>query len=89
MTLQSLKTLSIALAVALSSCAFSKGAKPPKDIKAYEFHPDNSWCKSEWCQGKTGFVRAQAREVIAPERARGMVGMTPEDFTRLLEACPK
>lgn len=89
MTRQNLKTPLIALAVVLSSCAYSRGSKAPKDVKVYEFHPDSSWCRSQWCEGKSGFVRAQAKEVIPATRARGMVAMTPEDFARVLEACPK
>lgn len=89
MTLLSLKTLSISLVVVLSNCAFSMGPKAPKDIKIYEFNSDAKWCRSEWCAGKSGFVRAQAKQVIAPKDANGFIGMTPEDFSRVLEACPK
>jgi hypothetical protein len=88
-TLQSLKMLSIVLVVALSSCAFSMGPKAPKDVKIYEFHPGTKWCRSEWCQGKTGFVRAQAKVVIPATNAEGFIAMTPEDFGRIIESCPR
>jgi hypothetical protein len=84
-----LKMLLIAIVVLLSNCAYSNGAKAPKDIKIYAFYPDDSWCQSSWCDGRSGFVRAQAKEVVPVSKAKGWIGMSPDDFSRLLEACPK
>lgn len=89
MTLQNWKMLSIVIVALLSSCAYSLGSRAPKDVKIYVFYPDSSWCKAEWCQGKSGFVRAQAREVVPVSKARGWVAMSPDDFSRVLEGCPK
>jgi len=86
-----LKTLSIVAAVALSNCAFSRGAKPPRDIKVYDFENNSEWCQQEWCAGKYGFIRSQDREIINiwSRKANTIVGVTESDFKRLLEACPK
>lgn len=89
---QALKTLSIALAVALSNCAYSGGGKAPRDIKVYDFENNDDWCgDAEWCQGKYGFIRAQNREIINiwSRKANTMIGITEDDFQRLLEACPR
>jgi hypothetical protein len=79
----------IVLALSLSNCAYSLGSRAPKNVKVYVFYPDSSWCKQDWCQGKSGFVRSQAQEVIPVSKAKGMIAMTPDDFSRVLEACPK
>lgn len=86
-----LKTLSITLAVSLSNCAFSRGAKPPRDIKVYDFENSDSWCNAEWCAGKYGFIRSQDKEIVNiwSNKANSMVGITESDFQRLLEACPR
>ena len=85
----SLKTLSIALVVSLSSCALAGGSKGPKDIKVYSHQPDDSYCKESWCRGKIGFVRVQSKEVKTYRQAQNFIGMSTDDFSRLLEACPK
>jgi len=86
-----LKMLSIVLAVSLSNCAFSRGANPPRDIKIYDFENNAEWCNAEWCAGKYGFIRSQSREVVNiwSRKANTMIGMTEDDFQRLLEACPR
>lgn len=67
------------------------GPKPPKDIKVYDYESTDKWCNQSWCRGKFGFIRSQDKEVIAPDssKADDMIGMTSDDFSRLLEACPK
>lgn len=89
MTHLNLKTLSIALVVATSSCAYSLGPKPPKDIKIYSHQPTDAYCKEAWCKGKVGFVRTQSKEHKSYSQAADWVAMSPQDITRLLEACPR
>lgn len=84
-----LKMLSTALVVVLSNCAFSKGAKPPADIKVYSSQPNDSYCGAGWCKGKTGAVRTQSQEVIPYSKTQDYIMMSPDHFSRLLEACPK
>ena len=77
------------LAVAISSCASAGGGKAPKDIKIYSHQSDDSYCQKDWCKGKVGFVRVQAEEVISYREAKNFVGMTHNDYSRIVEACPK
>ncbi len=92
MTHQVWKMLLTALVVVTSSCAHAGGSKaPPRDIKLYDYQSTDSWCSDEWCDGLTGFIRSQDEEVIGPfdPKADEMIGLTADDFTRLLEACPQ
>lgn len=89
MTHQNLKMLSIVLVVSLSSCAHAFGGKAPKDIKVYSSQPNDSFCKEPWCNGASGAVRVQAKEVKEYSETKNWIMMTSSDFERILEACPR
>ena len=74
----------------ISSCAYGKGSRPPRDIKVYSIQPDNSFCNpvDEWCRGKSGLVRKQAKEVKSFEDAADYIALSPEDFQRVISTCP-
>lgn len=74
---------------AITSFAFSWGSRPPRDIKVYSVQPDDSYCqpREPWCDGKHGLVRKQDKEVI--DFQKGWIAMSPEDFTRVIETCPR
>jgi len=79
----------VALALLISSCCHSLGSRPPRDIRVYAVYADDSYCDASWCQGKIGLVRKQAKEVIPFRDANGYIAVSPEDFKRVLDKCPK
>jgi hypothetical protein len=42
----------------------------------------------EWCRGKSGLVRKQAKEVKSFEDAADYIALSPEDFQRVISTCP-
>lgn len=73
----------------LSSCCHSMGSRPPRDIEVYSIKPNSSYCDGAWCQGKVGLVRKQAHEVLPFSQAEDYLAVSPEDFKRVLDRCPK
>lgn len=85
-----LRNWSACLIVAVSSCAYARGSRPPRDIKVYSIQPDDSFCNpmDSWCMGKSGLVRKQAKEVKPFEESEGYLALSPEDFQRIISTCP-
>lgn len=73
----------------VSSCAHSNASRPPRDIKVYKIYSDNRFCDAAWCQGKTGLVRKQDKEVKPFSESNDYIAVSPEDFKRILDRCPK
>lgn len=83
--------LSVFLIVVLTSCSsFAHGSRPPQDIKVYSIQPTNDFCSpvEPWCQGKTGLVRKQSKEVKSFIDSADFLAISPADFKQILNNCP-
>ena len=83
--------LTVVGSTVLLSCAHAGGGRPPRDVKVYVIYGDTSYCNpvEPWCQGKVGLVRRQAQQVIPFEEANEYFALTPDDFNKVIQGCPK
>jgi outer membrane biogenesis lipoprotein LolB len=91
-TLQNWKRfLTVVASLLLISCASAKGSRPPKDIKVYTIQTKDDYCQpvQEWCRGKIGLVRKQAKEVKSFQSSDDFIAISPSDFQLIINSCPR